>query len=43
VVREFGIDKRVSWHTFRRTYSTLLHTNGEDAKVVQKLWIHRGR
>ena len=32
VVRELRIDKRVSWHTFRRTYSSLLKANGEDVK-----------
>jgi integrase len=40
VVRELGINKRVSWHTFRRTYTTLLHANGEDVKVVQELLRH---
>jgi integrase len=40
VVRELGIQKKVSWHTFRRTYSTLLHANGEDVKVVQELLRH---
>lgn len=27
-------------HTFRRTYTTLLHANGEDVKVVQELLRH---
>jgi integrase len=40
VVHELGIQKRISWHTFRRTYSTLLHANGEDVKVVQELLRH---
>lgn len=40
VVRSLGIDKRVSWHTFRRTYSSLLKANGEDVKVVQELLRH---
>jgi integrase len=40
VVKELGINKRVSWHTFRRTYSTLLKANGEDVKVVQELLRH---
>lgn len=40
VVQELGIQKRISWHTFRRTYSTLLHANGEDVKVVQELLRH---
>jgi integrase len=37
VVKRLGINKRVTWHTFRRTYTTLLHANGEDVKVVQEL------
>jgi site-specific recombinase XerD len=28
------IQKKVSWHTFRHTFSTLLKGNGEDVKVV---------
>jgi integrase len=40
VVKALGIHKRVSWHTFRRTYSTLLKANGEDVKVVQELLRH---
>lgn len=40
VVKRLGIHKRVSWHTFRRTYATLLHANGEDVKVVQELLRH---
>jgi integrase len=39
-VKGLGINKRVSWHTFRRSYSTLLHANGEDVKVVQELLRH---
>jgi integrase len=35
-----GITKRIGWHTFRRTYTTLLHANGEDVKVVQELLRH---
>jgi integrase len=35
-----GITKRVGWHTFRHTYSTLLKANGEDIKVVQELLRH---
>ena len=37
VVERLGITKRVSWHTFRRTFATLLKANGEDIKVVQEL------
>jgi integrase len=40
VVKRLGIKKRVGWHTFRRTYTTLLHANGEDVKVVQELLRH---
>jgi len=32
-----GIRKRIGWHTFRHTYSTLLKANGEDVKTVQEL------
>jgi integrase len=35
-----GITKRVGWHTFRHTYSTLLKANGEDVKIVQELLRH---
>ena len=35
-----GIKKRISWHTFRHTFSTLLIANGEDIKVVQELMRH---
>jgi integrase len=40
VVKRLGIKKRVTWHTFRRTYTSLLHANGEDVKVVQELLRH---
>jgi len=40
VIHELGIKKRVSWHTFRRTYTSLLHANREDVKVVQELLRH---
>src|SRR5882757_3769129 len=32
VVKRLGIKKRVTWRTFRRTYTTLLHANGEDVE-----------
>jgi integrase len=32
--------KRMGWHTFLHTYTTLLHTNSEDVKVVQELLRH---
>jgi len=35
-----GITKRVGWHTFRHTYSTLLQANANDVKVVQELMRH---
>jgi len=38
--KRVGITKRVGWHTFRHTYSTLLKANGEDIKVVQELLRH---
>jgi integrase len=38
--REVGINKRMSWHTFRHTFSTLLKGNGEAVKVVQELLRH---
>jgi integrase len=40
VAKRLGIAKRIGWHTFRRTYTTLLHANGEDVKVVQELLRH---
>jgi integrase len=38
--RRVGIGKRIGWHTFRRTYSSLLATTGNDVKVVQELMRH---
>jgi integrase len=38
--RKLGINKKMSWHTFRHTFSTLLKANGEDVKVVQELLRH---
>ncbi len=35
-----GISKRVGWHTFRHTYSTLLQASSNDVKVVQELMRH---
>ena len=31
---------RVSWHSFRHTYATLLHNNGETLKTAQALLGH---
>ena len=39
-VRAAGILKRVAFHTFRHTYTTLLTQNNEDVKVVQELLRH---
>jgi integrase len=35
-----GIVKRIGWHTFRRTYSTLLRATGAELKVMQELMRH---
>ncbi len=35
-----GIRKRIGWHTFRHSFSTLLMANGENVKVVQELMRH---
>ena len=40
IAKKQGITKRIGWHTFRRTYTTLLHANREDVKVVQELLRH---
>ena len=40
VARRVGIGKRIGWHTFRRTYSSLLAETGNDVKVVQELMRH---
>jgi integrase len=40
MARKLGITKRIGWHTFRRTYSSILQDNGEDVKVVQELLRH---
>src|SRR5262249_16377832 len=38
--KSVGITKRIGFHTFRHTFSTLLKANGEDVKVVQELLRH---
>jgi len=38
--RRVGIKKKIGWHTFRRTYSSLLAATGDDVKVVQELMRH---
>ena len=40
MAQQLGIQKRIGWHTFRRTYSSILQGNGEDVKVVQELLRH---
>lgn len=36
-VRRAGIAKRVGWHTFRHTLSTMLRANGEDIATQAEL------
>lgn len=38
--KRVGITKRIGWHTFRHAYTTLLHANGEDVKVLQEQLRH---
>jgi len=38
--RRAGIDKKIGWHTFRHTFSTLIKSLGVHAKVVQELLRH---
>jgi len=40
MARKLGIRKKMSWHTFRHTFSSILKGNGEDVKVVQELLRH---
>jgi len=40
MARRLGIEKKMSWHTFRHTFSSILKANGEDVKVVQELLRH---
>lgn len=35
-----GITKVVGWHSFRRTFATLLKASGEDVKTMQELMRH---
>jgi integrase len=37
---KLGVNKRIGWHTFRRTFSSLLTQNGENVSVVQELMRH---
>jgi integrase len=40
VARKLGISKRIGWHTFRHTYSTLLRSTGAELKTMQELLRH---
>jgi integrase len=40
VARKLGIMKRIGWHTFRHTYSTLLRSTGAELKIMQELLRH---
>lgn len=40
VARTLGINKRIGWHTFRHTYSTLLRSTGAELKTMQELLRH---
>ena len=40
IARRVGIAKRIGWHTFRHTYSSLLAHTGNDVRVVQELMRH---
>ena len=37
VVKRLGIEKRVGWHKFRHTLSTMLRANGEDIATQAEL------
>jgi len=40
VAKRAGITKRIGWHIFRHTYSSMLSEYGDDVKVVQELMRH---
>ena len=40
IARRLGITKRIGWHTFRHTYSTLLRSTGAELKIMQELLRH---
>ena len=40
VAESLDIEKRIGWHTFRRTFSTLLRSVGAEFKVMQELMRH---
>ncbi|WP_263383517.1 tyrosine-type recombinase/integrase [Granulicella arctica] len=39
-VKKAGIQKRVGWNTFRRSFASMMGSKGEDVKVVQELMRH---
>jgi site-specific recombinase XerD len=39
-VQKLQLQKRVGWHTFRHTYSTMLKLVGADIKVMRELLRH---
>ena len=39
-MKRAGVNKHVSYHTFRHTFGTHFSANGENAKVVQELLSH---
>ncbi len=39
-IEKLDINKRIGWHTFRHSYSTLLRNLGTDIKVQQDLLRH---
>jgi hypothetical protein len=40
VARKLSINKRIGWHTFRHTYSTLLRSTGAELEIMQELLRH---
>ena len=41
--KRLGITKRIGWHSFRRTFATLLRGSSEDVKTMQELMRHANR
>ena len=35
-----GVTKQIGWHSFRRTFATLVKGSGEDVKTTQELMRH---
>jgi integrase len=40
VAKKLGTNKRIGWHTFRHSYSSILRSLGTDIKVQQDLLRH---